>query len=108
MRKRIGGILMFLVKLPFRIAAIPVILALTIVQLITSLITGLSSIVTNLIGLLTIAAACCIWMFHLGSNADAYYTLASGLLFIVLPHIAQWIINKAADICASLIAFIIP
>ena len=99
---------MFLVKLPFRIAAIPAILALTIVQLITSLITGLSSIVTNLIGSMAIVAACCIWMFHLGSNEDAHYVLGSGLLFIGLPHIAQWIINKAADICASLIAFIIP
>ncbi len=99
---------MFLIKLPFRIAAIPVILALTIVQLITSLITGLSSVVTNLIGILAIAAACCIRMFRLGTDADALYMLASGLLFIVLPHIAQWIINKAADSCASLIAFIIP
>ena len=99
---------MFLLKLPFRLAAIPVILALTIVQFITSLITGLSSIVTNLLGILAIAVACCIWMFHLGTNMDAYQMLATGLFFILLPHVAGWIIGKAADACTRLIAFIVP
>ena len=56
---------MFLLKLPFRVAALPVILALTVFQFITSLLVGLSSIVTNLLGTLGIATAACIWMFHL-------------------------------------------
>ena len=51
---------MFLLKLPFRVAALPVVLALALVQFITALITGLSSIVTNLIGTLGIATAACI------------------------------------------------
>ena len=99
---------MFLLKLPFRIAALPVILALTAIQFITALITGLSSIVTNLIGTLGIATAACIWMFRLGTDADAYRMLALGIFFIVLPHIAGWLICKAADLCARLIAFIVP
>ncbi len=99
---------MFLLKLPFRIAALPVILALTAIQFITALITGLSSIVTNLIGTLGIATAACIWMFRLSTDADAYRMLALGILFIVLPHAAGWIVSKVTDACARLIAFIIP
>ena len=99
---------MFLLKLPFRVAAMPVVLALDLVQFITTLITGLSSLVTNLIGVLGIATVACICMFHLGSAADAYRMLALGIFFIVLPHAAGWIVGKAADACARLIAFIVP
>ena len=99
---------MFLLKLPFRVAVLPVILTLTVFQFITSLLVGLSSIVTNLLGTLGIATAACIWMFHLGTDADAYRMLALGIFFIVLPHAAGWIVGKAADVCARLIAFIVP
>ena len=99
---------MFLLKLPFRIAALPVILALTAIQFITALITGLSSIVTNLIGTLGLATTACIWMFRLGSDADAYRMLVLGIFFLVLPQVAGWIVSKAADACARLIAFIVP
>ena len=99
---------MFLLKLPFRIAALPVILALTAIQFITALITGLSSIVTNLIGTLGIATAACIWMFRLGTDADAYKMLTLGIFFIVIPHVAGWLIGKITEACARLIAFIVP
>ena len=99
---------MFLVKLPFRVAALPVILALTVVQFITSLLVGLSSIVTNLLGTLGISTAACIWMFRLGTDADAYGMLALGIFFIVLPHVAGWMIGKVTEACTRLIAFIVP
>ena len=99
---------MFLLKLPFRVAALPIILALALVQFLTALITGLSSIVTNLIGTLGIATAACIWMIHLGTDADAYRMLSLGIFFIALPHAAGWIVRKAADACARLITFIVP
>ena len=100
--------IMFLLKLPFRLAAIPLIAALAIVQFFTSLIAGISSIVTNLIGLLGITAACCIWMFHLGTNADAYYMLAVGTIFILLPHIAQWLVSSVGNVLIRIVAFIVP
>ena len=98
---------MFLVKLPFRVAALPVILALTVFQFITSLLVGLSSIVTNLLGTLGIATAACIWMFHLSTDSEAYRMLALGIFFFVLPHTVGWIVSKTVDTCARLIAFIV-
>ena len=99
---------MFLLKLPFRVAALPVVLALALVQFLTALITGLSSIVTNLIGTLGITTAAYIWMFRLGTDADAYRMLVFGIFLIILPHAAGWIVSKAADACARLITFIVP
>ena len=99
---------MFLLKLPFRVAALPIILALALIQFITALITGLSSIVTNLIGTLGIATAACIWMFRLGTDADAYKMLTLGIFFIIIPHVAGWLIGKITEACARLIAFIVP
>ena len=99
---------MFLLKLPFRVAVLPVILALTLIQFLASLITGLSSIVINLLGTLGIATAACIWMFRLGTDADAYKMLTLGIFFIVIHHAAGWLICMAADLCARLIAYIVP
>ena len=99
---------MFLLKLPFRVAALPVVLALALVQFISALVTGFSSIITNVIGTLGIATAACIWMFQLGTDADAYRMLALGIFLIVLPHVAGWVVSKVADACARLIAFIVP
>ncbi len=99
---------MFLLKLPFRVAALPVILALTVFQFITSLLVGLSSIVTNLLGTLGIATAACIWMFRLGTDVDAYKMLTLGIFFIIIPHVAGWLIGKITEACARLIAFIVP
>ena len=108
MRKGIGGAIMFLVKLPFRIAALPVILAMMAVHFVAAIIAGLSSVITNLLGTIAIGTAACIWMFRLGTDADAYGMLVFGIALIIFPHIAEWLLNKAADITGKLIAFVIP
>lgn len=104
-RKRIGGVIMFLVKLPFRIAALPVILVMMAVHFIVALITGISSVITNLLGTVAIATAAGIWMFRLGTDADAYGMLAFGAALIILPHIAEWVLGKMADITGCLLSF---
>ena len=47
-------------------------------------------------------------MFRLGTDADAYGMLAFGVALIIFPHIAEWLLNKAADLTGKLIAFVIP
>ena len=99
---------MFLLRLLLRIAALPALLALAVIQFAASLIVGLSSVVTNLMGTLGIAAAACLWMFRLGTDTDAYGMLALGVFFLILPHMAAWLIEKITEICARLIAWIVP
>ena len=55
--RSLGGVLMFLLKLPFRMAALPLLIALLAVRFLGALITGLSSIVTNAICTLSFAVA---------------------------------------------------
>ena len=103
-----GGFLMFLLKLPFRIAAVPLLAALLIVRLAAVLITGLSSIVTNLLGTAALAVAAGIWIFNLGTSQDAYKMIGFALILFFVPHLADWLVEKATDLCATLLAYIVP
>ena len=99
---------MFLLKLPFRIAAMPLLAALLVIRLATALITGLSSIVTNLLGTASLAAAAGIWMFNLGTSQDAYKMIGFALVLFFVSHLADWLVEKATDLCATLLAYIVP
>ena len=107
-KKRIprGGIIMFLLKLPFRATALPLLAALLIIRLAAALITGLSSIVTNILGTAALAAAAGIWMFNLGTNQDAYKMVGFALILFFFPHAADWLVEKATDLGTSLVAFL--
>lgn len=85
---------MFLVKLPFRLFSLPVLAMLIVIRIASLLITGVSSIVTNLIGSVAVLASAGIWMFQLGSNHDAYMMLGFGLFLFLAPRIADWIVDK--------------
>ena len=107
-KKRIprGGIIMFLLKLPFRAAALPLLAALLIIRLAAALITGLSSIVTNILGTAALVAAAGIWMFNLGTSQDAYKMIGFALFLFFAPHAADWLVEKATDLGTSLVAFL--
>jgi len=76
---------MFLLKLPMKILALPVILVLTLVQWLGVLAAGVSSIALRLIGFAAVMTAVGIWMFQLGTNADAYRMLGFGILLVYPP-----------------------
>ena len=99
---------MFLLKLPFKAAAVSLLIALLTIRLASALITGLSSIITNTICTLSFAVAAGIWMFGVGTSQDAMHVLSIGLTFLLIPHVADWIVGKATDLCATLLAYIIP
>ncbi len=97
---------MFLLKLPFRAAAIPLLIALLAVRVASALITGLSSIVTNTICTLSFAVAAGIWMFGVGTSQDAMHVITIGLIFLLIPRVADWLVEKATDLGTTLVAFL--
>ena len=103
---RIGGVLMFLVKLPFRILSLPVLALLIVIRVASLLVTGIFSLVTNLIGMTAVLAAAGIWMFQVGSDHDAYMMLGFGLFLFLAPKAADWIVDKATSLSARLVSFI--
>ena len=98
---------MFLLKLPFRMAALPLLIALLAVRFASALITGLSSIVTNAICALSFAVAAGIWMFGVGTSQDALHALSIGLTFLLLPRVADWLVEKTTDLGTTLVAFLL-
>ena len=103
---RIRGVLMFLVKLPFRILSLPVLALLIVIRVASLLVTGISSLVTNLIGMTAVLAAAGIWMFQVGSDHDAYMMLAFGLFLFLAPKAADWIVDKATTLIAIITCLI--
>ena len=98
---------MFLLKLPFRAAAIPLLIALLAVRVASALITGLLSIVTNTICTLSLAVAAGIWMFGVGTSQDAMHVITIGLIFLLIPRVADWLVEKATDLGTTLVAFLL-
>ena len=98
---------MFLLKLPFRAAAIPLLIALLAVRVASALITGLSSIVTNTICTLSLAVAAGVWMFGVGTSQDAMHVITIGLIFLLIPRVADWLVEKATDLGTTLVAFLL-
>ena len=94
---------MFLVKLPFRILSLPILALLIVIRVASLLVTGVSSLVTNLIGSAAVLAAAGIWMFQLGSDKDAYMMLGFGLFLFLAPRIADWIVEKSTMLIARII-----
>ena len=98
---------MFLLKLPFKAAAVSLLIALLAIRLVSALITGLSSIVTNTICTLSLAVAAGIWMFGVGTSQDAMHVLSIGLTFLLIPQVADWLVGKATDLGTTLVAFLL-
>lgn len=94
---------MFLVKLPFRILSLPMLALLIVIRVASLLLTGVSSLVTNLIGSAAVLAAAGIWMFRLGSDHDAYIMLGFGLFLFLAPKAADWIVDKTTMLIAKFI-----
>ena len=78
-----------LLKLPLRIATLPLIAILLVFQLISSLIVGLTSIVTNLLATVFLIGSVAGWIANAPSGL-IFQTAGIGIFFAVAPHIAGW------------------
>ena len=95
-----------LLKLPLRMAALPLIAILLVFQLISSLIVGLTSMVTNLLATVFIigSVAGCI------ANAPSgliFQTAGLGIFFAFAPHITGRMLEKVTDITLVLLDFLL-
>ena len=92
-----------LLKLPLRIADLPLIAILLVFQLISSVIVGLTSIVTNLLATVFLIGSVAGWI----ANAPCgliFQTVGLGIFFVLAPHIAGWLLEKVTDLMLVLLA----
>lgn len=95
-----------LLRLPLRLAALPLIAILLVFQLISSLIVGLTSIVTNLLATVFLIGSVAGWIANAPSGL-IFQTVGLGIFFAFAPHIAGWLLEKVTDLTLGLLDFLL-
>ena len=94
-----------LLKLPLRIATLPIIAMLLVFQLISSVIVGLTSIATNLLATVLLFGSLAGWIANAPSGL-IFQTVGLGIFFAFAPHIAGWLLEKVTDLTLGLLDFL--
>ena len=95
-----------LLRLPLRIAALPLIAILLVFQQISSIIVGLTSIATNLLATVFLIGSIAGWIANAPSGL-IFQTAGLGIFFAFAPHIAGWLLGKVTDLTLGLLDFLL-
>lgn len=95
-----------LIKLPLQLAAIPVFLALLALQLLASVLIGLSSVVTHLLASVFLLGAVAGWLVH-AQPWMVWQAVGIALFFAFAPSLAAWLLNKVADCTLRILSFML-
>ena len=92
------------IKLPLRLAAIPILLALLALQLIGAVLIGLSSVVTHLLASVFLIGAVAGWLVH-AQPWMVWQAVGIGLFFAFAPSLAAWLLNRVTDCVLRILSF---
>ena len=95
-----------LIKLPLRLAAIPALLALLALQLLGAILIGLSSVVTHLLASVFLLGAVAGWLVH-AQSWMVWQAVGIGLFFAFAPSLAAWLLNKGTDCALRILSFVL-
>ena len=95
-----------LLKLALRIATLPLIAILLVFQLISSIIVGLTSNVTNLLATVFLIGSIAGWIANAPSDL-IFQTVGLGIFFAFAPHIAGWSLEKVTVLTLGLQDFLL-
>ena len=98
--------LLKLIKLPLRLAAIPVLLALLALQLLGAVLIGLSSVVTHLLASVFLLGAVSGW-FAQAQPWMVWQAVGIGLFFAFAPSLAAWLLNRITDCVLRILSFML-
>ena len=89
-----------------KILALPIMMAVTLIQWVGSFLTQFSTVIFNLLAGLMFLIAVAGWMFGIGTGADTLRMLTVAFVVFIIPHIAEWLIIRIAAINYGLREFI--
>jgi len=95
-----------LLKLPLRIAALPLIALLLSLQLVSSILVGLSSIVTNLLATVFLIGSVAGSIVNAPGNLICQ-TVGLGIFFALAPYIASWLLGRVTDLVLIILDFLL-
>lgn len=96
---------MRILKMLLRLISLPMLVASLLVHILLALIIGLSSILTNLIGSFFIIGSIAGFITH-AAPAMVWQTVCIGIFFLLAPHIAAWLNEKASGIAGTVFGFL--
>ena len=98
--------LLKLIKLALRLAAIPVLLSLLALQLLASVLIGLSSIITHLLASVFLLGAVAGCLVH-AQSWMVWQAVGIGLFFAFAPSVAAWLLNVVTDSALRILSFVL-
>ena len=98
--------LLKLIKLPLRLAAIPVLLALLALQLLASVLIGLSPIVTHLLASVFLLGAVAGWLVY-AQTWMVWQAVGISLFFAFAPSLAAWLQSRVTDCVLRILSFML-
>ncbi len=97
---------MFLLKLPLKLIALPLVLAISLLQglgiLLVSISTTLLNMLLGIVSLIVMGS----WMFGLTSEGNMVCGLTLCLILFIVPHIGKWCIIRIAVLNSILKEFV--
>ena len=97
---------MRILKMLLRLISLPMQIASLLVHILLALLISLSSIVTNLIGSFFIIGSIAGFITH-AAPVMVWQTVCIGVFFLLAPHIAGWLNEKASGITGTVFGFLI-
>ncbi len=95
-----------LLKLPVKLAALLLILILLALHFAGAIVLGLSSVITNLLATVFLLGALAGWIVH-APGAMLCQTVSIGVFFALAPHIAGRLLGKVTDVTIFILDFIL-
>ena len=94
------------IKLSLRLEAIPVLLALLVLQLLGTVLLGLSSVVTHLLANVFLIGAVAGWLVH-AQPWMVWQAVGIGLFFAFAPSLAAWLQSRVTDCVLRILSFML-
>ncbi len=95
-----------LLKLPIKLAALPLIPVLLALHFAGAIVLGISSVITNLLATVFLFGSLAGWIVH-APGAMLCQTVGIGAFFALAPHIAGWLLGKVTDVTIFILDFIL-
>ena len=95
-----------LLKLPIKMAALPLIPVLLALHFAGAIVLGLSSVITNLLATVFLIGSLAGLVVH-APGAMLCQTVGIGIFFALAPHIVGWLLDKATDFTMHILDFIL-
>lgn len=97
---------MALVKTFFKLMALPIIVAVTLIQWVGIFLTQFSTIVFNLLAGLIFLIVVAGLMLGIGTGSEAVQMMMVAFVIFIIPHFAEWLIARISAVNYRLREFI--